>query len=98
MSTWYSINLGDGIAAYEPSSKIQEAFTPFFIAAGCPHDMAVFSRYDLKENIVTAYFSPSAYEIARLFNATPCEKPSRHRLGLLIGDVRVWDIFHPSTK
>lgn len=99
MSTWYSADLGDGIEAYEPSNKIQEIFTPVFVAAGFPFDMAVFSRYDLDKNIVTAYFSPSAHEIAKLFNATPCEKPLRqNRLSLLIGDIRCWDIFYPSEK
>jgi len=98
METWYSKEIGDGIQAYQPSNQIQEVFTPFFIAAGCPHDMAVFSRYDLKRNIVTVYFSPSACEIAKTFNATPCEKPSRSGLGLLVGDVRCWHIFYPSTQ
>lgn len=95
MNTWQSGNLGDGIAAYKPSMQIQEVFTPLFVAAGCPHDMAVFSRYDLDKNIVTAYFSPSAYETARIFNATPCEKPTSSDLALLIGDVRCWQIFFP---
>jgi len=98
MDTWFSVALGDGIAAYEPSLKIQEAFTPFFISAGCPQDMAVFSRYDLKQNIVTAYFTPSASNIAKLFKAIPCDKPSRPQLGLLVGDARIWDIFYPSAK
>lgn len=98
MSTWSSVDLGDGVAAYEPSGRIQEAFIPFFAAAGLPHDMAVFSRYDLQENMVTAYFSPSAHEIGKLFEAIPCEKPSRPRLSLLVGDVRAWDIFYPSAK
>lgn len=95
MNTWQSVELGDGIAAYKPSMQIQEIFTPLFVAAGCPHDMAVFSRYNLDRNIVTAYFSPSTYKTARIFNATPCEKPSRPDLSLLIGDVRCWQIlFH----
>ena len=101
MSTWYAVELGDGIQAYEPSHRIQELFTPIFVAAGCPFDMAVFSRYDFDKNIVTAYFSPSAHEVAKLFKATPCEKPSRYspdRLALLIGDVRCWDIFYPSAE
>jgi len=95
MNTWFAVALGDGIEAYEPSQKIQEIFTPVFVAAGLPFDMAVFSRYDLDENIVTAYFSPSAHAIAKLFNATLCEKPSRPDLTLLVGDVRCWDIFFP---
>ncbi len=95
MSTWYCLDLGDGIAAYTPSGRIQKAFIPLFAAAGFPHDMAVFDRYDLKRNIVTAYFSPTANKIAEMFNATPCEKPSWRDLGLLVGDVRAWKIHFP---
>lgn len=98
MDTWFSVDLGDGVAAYGPSLKIQEAFTSFFIAADCPQDMAVFSRYNLKQNVVTVYFTPSASSIAKLFKATPCEKPSRPELGLLVGDVRVWAIFYPAQN
>ena len=76
MSTWYSADLGDGVAAYNPSSQIQEVFMPLFAAAGCPKDMAVFSRYDLDANIVTAYFTPSAHAVAKIFNAIrPSRKP-----------------------
>lgn len=98
MNTWQSVELGDGITAYKPSVQIQKMFTPFFVAAGCPHDMAVFSRYDVDKNIVTAYFSPLAHETARIFNATPCEKPSNTDLALLIGDVRCWQIFFPEKR
>lgn len=98
MGTWFSVELGDGIQAYRPSNQIQKAFIPIFVAANCPKDMAVFSRYDLKQNIVTAYFTPSAYTIAKMFNATPCEKPSQEDLSLLVGDVRCLDIFYPSAK
>lgn len=77
MNQWYSKELGDGVEAYAPSHKIQEAFFPLFSAAGNPIDMAVFSRYDLERNIVTAYFSPSAAALAKSFGAQPCEKPKR---------------------
>jgi hypothetical protein len=96
MDTWFSVELGDGIQAYEPSNKIQDVFIPIFTAAQYPIDMAVFSRYDLEQNIVTAYFSPSAFEVAKIFKAKPCEKPSRDGLALLIGDVRVWGIHYPT--
>lgn len=97
MDTWYLKELGDGIEAYQPSYQIMEAFTPVFAAAGCPHDMAVFSRYDLKTNMVTVYFSPSASGLAKAFNASPCEKPVRPGLGLLVGDVRSWTVLFPDV-
>ena len=47
MSTWYSVDLGDGVEAYNPTEQIQKVFTPIFAASGCQEDMAVFSSYDL---------------------------------------------------
>lgn len=46
---------------------------PLYIASGQPVDMAVFSRYDLAKNVVTAYFSPNAKTLAEAFGATPCQ-------------------------
>lgn len=99
MDTWYSLNLGDGIEAYEPSKNIRDVFFPIFAAAGGRNDMVVFSREDPETNIITVYFSPSAHEVAALFGATPCEKPSRDdRLIIHVGDVRAWDILYPGTE
>lgn len=68
-----------------------------FAAADCPIDMAVFTRYDLDRNVVTAYFSPRASELARIFGAGPCEKPTRDkRLSLSCGDAQAWDHFFPT--
>jgi hypothetical protein len=94
MTQWYSKDVGDGIAASAPSDQIQEAFLPFFTAAGQPTDMAVFSRYDLEKNMVTVYFSPGASALAKMFGATPCEKPKNEgRLSLLVGDRRYLELF-----
>lgn len=96
-ATWYSKDIGDGVEAYEPTSKIQEAFTPLFGAVGCPVDMAVFSRYDHRRNIVTFYFSPAASMLAKAFSATPCQEPSRENLSLLVGDARCMSVLFPDT-
>lgn len=98
MSTWFSADLGDGVAAYNPSNQIQEVFMPLFAAAGCPKDMAVFSRYDLEKNVVTAYFTPSAHLVGKVFKAVPCEKPSSDGIGLLVGEAGSWDIFFPERN
>ena len=98
MPTWFSKDLGDGMAAYDPRLQIMDAFVPMFAAAGCPIDMAVFSRYDLRTNVVTVYFSPRASELAGIFGAQPCEKPSRDDLCLSVGDVRAWEHFYPPSN
>ena len=96
MSTWYSKDLGDGVAAFGPTSKIQEAFLALAKAGSISSDIAVFSRYDLKSNIVTVYFTPSASLLASAFGATPCEKPGPEgKLGLLVGDARSWELHFP---
>ena len=98
METWYTKTLGDGTAAFAPSFRIQELFSPMFAASGQPFDMAVFSHYDREANEVTAYFSPGASKLAALFNARPCEKPSSDGIGLLVGNARSWGIFFPDGK
>ena len=98
METWYCRTLGDGVAAFAPSLRIQEMFSPMFTASGQPSSMAVFSRHDRKANEVTAYFSPRAARLAALFNAIPCDKPASDGIGLLVGDARCWQIFFPERK
>ena len=48
MSTWYSVNLGDGMTAATPSAEIEAHFQKSFAAAGKPSDMAVFTRFDFR--------------------------------------------------
>lgn len=96
MSTWYSKDLGDGVAAFGPSSKIQEAFMELSKAGEYSHDIAVFSIYDLKKNVVSVYFTPSASLLATAFDAKPCEKPTpEDGFALLVGDARSWEIHFP---
>lgn len=94
-SGWHSKDLGDGVEAFTPSGKIQDAFDPAYLAAGSPKGMAVFSRYDLRRNIVTVYFTPPAGILARAFAATECAKPSAEGIGLLVGEQRAWDLYFP---
>lgn len=100
MQTWYSKDLGDGLTAFEPCSEIEAAFTPAFAAAGKPPDMAVFMRYDSEGRLqchVTAFFSPAAAPVARLFDAVPCAQPARDGLSLLCGDEHGWSaLFAPA--
>lgn len=100
MSTWFSKQLGDGIVAHTPSTEIEEAFRPLFAAAGNPAEMAVFTRYDSEGHLqceVTAYFSPAAAAVARVFDAEACARPARDGLGLLAGDQRCWSVLFPGS-
>lgn len=95
MRMWYSKELGDGIIASIPSDEIKEAFSRVFNAEGMPIDMAVFTRLESEGRLhceVIAYFSPSASDVAKAFDAQPCEKPVRMGLDLLAGDKRAWSV------
>lgn len=97
MTTWYSKDLGDGVEALGPTDEIEKAWMLTYIASGRPLDMAVFTKYPTETNIVTAFFTPSAHTLAEMFGATPCEKPPRDGLRLLVGDERCWEHLFPST-
>ncbi len=94
MDTWYSVELGDEVEAFAPTGKIMDAFMAAYVAnGGKKNDMAAFSRYDLETNVVTMYFTPPAQLIAKIFNASPCEKPTIDSLGLIVGDADSWQTF-----
>ena len=100
MAGWHSKVLGDGVEAFVPTSKIQEAFLTLAQSQArtghYPTDAAVFSRYDSKTNVVTVYFTPSAELLAVAFGAAPCEKPApTGDFGLIVGDARVWEAHFP---
>ena len=96
--TWYSKNLGDGIWAYSLTDQLRDTFTPLFVLAGAPLDMAVFTRYESEGRLqcdVIAYFSPQAATVAHVLNALPCEKPLQENLDLLSGDPGCWAVLFP---
>lgn len=98
MKSWYSVSLGDGMMAGTPAAEIEELFQRRFSAAGAPLDMAVFTRPESEDRLyceVIAYFSPAAEEVARAFDARPCERPVRTGLGLLAGDPGCWSLLFP---
>jgi len=93
MSTWYSKPLGDGVDAQAPTWTIQQAYQVLELKGNLPVDCAIFSYYDLRENVVTVYFSPTAQTLARAFGADPCVKPTRKEgFAMLVGSPRAWDV------
>ncbi len=98
MNDWHSLDLGDGVQAFEPTQAIMNAYGQAYLNAGSPEDMAVFSRYDLKTNIVTVYFSPAATQLAESFGAKRVDKPIQdEHLSLLVGNAKSFDIHFPSA-
>jgi len=98
MTTWFYKNLGDAMMAAQPSDQIRDVFLPLFSAAGKPNNMAVFTRNDSEGRLhceVFVYFSPAAAEVAKIFDALPCEIPLRNGLDLLAGDKNCWPVLFP---
>lgn len=98
MKPWYTKDLGDGMMASMPERQIEEAFLSLFESIGKPHDMAIFTRHESEGRLhceVVAYFSPATEEVARAFDARPCEKPLRAGLGLLAGNEQSWSVLFP---
>lgn len=101
MKSWYSVSLGDGVMAGTPAVDVETLFQQKFAAAGAPSDMAVFIRPESEGRLyceIIAYFSPAAEEVARAFDAHPCEKPVRTGLGLLAGDPVCWSVLFPDYQ
>jgi len=96
MSTWYRKDLGEAVAASEPSRVLREAFHIAFLKASDPKELAIFTRHDLRTNRVIAYFSPAAAPLAERFGATPCERPVLDEgLALLAGHSDSFTIHFP---
>jgi hypothetical protein len=98
---WYCLELGDGIMADQPLGEIKESFQSIFVSAGCPADMAVFTRHESEGRLhceVIAYFSPAAKDLAKSFVARSCFAPERSGLGLAAGSDDAWTILFPEKK
>ena len=98
MASWYSLSLGDGMTSSLPAAEIEEEFSRVFKAGSRSPDVAVFTRPESEGRLhceIIAYFSPAAAQVAKLFDADPCEKPARAGLGLLVGDESSWSVLFP---
>ena len=98
MTTWYSIEINDEVAAKQTMQRVMDEFTPKYIGAGRPLTMAVFSSYNHESNIMSLYFSPKAASLAMRFGASPCDGVFvDQELSLLVGDERSIDLLFPEA-
>ena len=95
MPKWYRKDVGDGVEALGPTAKLHDAFLALAKSGGVPTDSAVFSRYDLRKNVVTWWFTPEASQVAKAFGASACEKPSPTDLVFSVGDAHAWKAHFP---
>jgi len=95
--TWWSLDLGDGIVAWEICEQIKEEFRRMHTATDRPAEMAVFSsriERDLHCHVIV-YFAPACAHLAARLSAAPCVRPVRASLELLAGDATCWDMLFP---
>lgn len=100
MEIWYSVSLGDGMTSGMVTTEIEESFARAFDAAGSPPGMAVFTRPESEGRLhceVIAYFSPASRDVAKAFDAEPCERPFRSGLNLLAGREDSWSVLFPES-
>lgn len=100
MAGWRSKKLGDGVKAFTPTGEIQDAFMRLTLAQArgghYSYDAAVFSEYNSTTGEITVYFTPTTEPLAKMFQATPCEKPiPKGDFALSVGDARAWEIHFP---
>jgi len=100
MTNWHTKSLGDGMTASMSSDEIKEAFLRLFPSRDLPLELAVFTRLESEGRLhceVMAYFSPAAKELAKAFDAQPCDRPSRTGLDLLAGAEHSWSALFSET-
>jgi hypothetical protein len=85
---WHRVQLTDAQVKQNLDGRIQPQFETFFVKAGAPRDMAMFSSTHPGDKL-GLYFSPATSKHApaflRLVGAEPCEPPTEE-VGLAVGD------------
>jgi len=99
MATWYKLELNDDEAAKKTMQRVMDAFTPKYVGAGRPLDMAIFSSANPDEKSITLYLSPKAASLAMQFGASPCDDNFVNTdLSLLVGDQRCVGLLFPEAQ
>jgi|ERR1700690_900797 len=101
MDTWYKITLPFGEST--PNGKGQRLIDSFgarlIASGGIPRDAALFSRRSDDFDEMSYYFSPAAFQIAKLLvessGAIPCPAPSAEGLIMCAGDDRAREMLWP---
>lgn len=101
MTTWFSLDCGDGLIAYEPLGRLEEAFSSAYVISKNPKEMAAFIRHESEGRLhclVRVYLSPASASVATAIGAVPCEKPSPDSLSLFAGPEESWPLLFPELK
>ena len=91
---WYKVKMSADEVTAKGIVKLQDKFMKLFLGARKQEDMALFSSLSLRsedaeDGGVEIYFSPGsvsyAKELIDSYNGQPCEKPTKGKVGLLVG-------------
>jgi hypothetical protein len=95
MTTWYSRIFPDH--SKTPIAKLHEDYLSLCLTQGLPRSAAVFSVRDACSSALTWFFSPETSLLAKLFAATPCDKPAPSAdMTVCIGDEECsWETHFP---
>ncbi|KAB2891052.1 MAG: hypothetical protein F9K32_05870 [Desulfobulbaceae bacterium] len=98
MDKWFRKNLGDAMLAFLELDRVEILCLSAYTNANCPNEMAVFLRHESEGRLqceVIVYFSPAMAHIAGELGATPCEKPAKYGLSLMVGTPNAWSLLFP---
>lgn len=100
---WFFKEVGDGMQASAPTNALQELFLSNRMAMAklgqqWPDGAALFSKYDLRRNVVTLYVTAEAAWIAIEQGFSVCEKPPVADLSLLFGSQEDWGRHFPGEQ
>jgi len=99
MPTWYKKELGDGVAAYNPSMEVQKLYIQLAATGKDMSKIGIFSATDAETNTIAIYFTPEAEVLANKYDASPSEKPdSSNGISLLVGESTLWAEHFPEYK
>ena len=97
-NSWYSVTFPDAFSV--PTSRMHDIFFALCLArGGHPKGMAAFSIMDRGTGEVTWFFTPEAGDLAKAFEAEPCQKPTpMPGLALAVGNDGSWEEHFPGYK
>ncbi len=93
MNTWFCKKYSNAIVASDPIKTIQNFVEAIYTIKKWPIDMAVFMNTNDETNEVILYFTPNLDKVARMFEVTPCDKPPREGLKLIVGDQKAIEYY-----
>jgi hypothetical protein len=95
---WHKIVMNRDEAIRGKGSQLQREFEAIFFTFLGPEQLALFTLRDMLAEPRLYYVSlpedmkPHPDLFLERYSATPCEKPKKSDVGLLVGDMAAWDM------